>query len=112
LIPVYQEIFSKLKSIGAEYIQLDEPLLACDLTEKQRQEYVKTYSAFKEKEFGGLKVLLATYFEGLLLSLFALAFLSFLDTPQDYLMILRSQSDSPLTYCTLMPSQPQNKSAK
>lgn len=64
LIPVYEEIFEKLKSLGAEWIQLDEPILACDLTDRQRQEYVKTYAAFKEKNFGGLKVFLATYFEG------------------------------------------------
>eukprot|EP00029_Vermamoeba_vermiformis_P009851 TRINITY_DN505_c0_g1_i1.p1 TRINITY_DN505_c0_g1~~TRINITY_DN505_c0_g1_i1.p1 ORF type:complete len:795 (-),score=278.66 TRINITY_DN505_c0_g1_i1:79-2463(-) len=66
LIPVYEEIFAKLKALGAEWIQIDEPLLACDLTVKQRQEYINTYAAFKEKNFGGLKVFLATYFEGLL----------------------------------------------
>lgn len=64
LIPVYEEIFTKLKALGAEWIQLDEPLLACDLTEKQRREYVNTYDAFKEQNFCGLKVFLATYFEG------------------------------------------------
>lgn len=64
LIPVYEEIFTKLKALGAECIQIDEPLLACDLTDKQKREYVNTYAAFKEKNFGGLKVFLATYFEG------------------------------------------------
>lgn len=64
LVPVYVDILSKLKVYGAEWVQLDEPFLALDLTEKEKNAY---HYAYKEisRQCPGIKVLLATYFEGL-----------------------------------------------
>ncbi|PWK66335.1 methionine synthase (B12-independent) [Mucilaginibacter oryzae] len=64
LLPVYFDILNKLKALGAEWIQFDEPFLALDLDEKARQVYKDTYQAIK-KEFPSLKIMLATYFEQL-----------------------------------------------
>lgn len=64
LLPVYFDILNKLKALGAEWIQFDEPFLALDLDEKARQVYKDTYQAIK-KEFLSLKIMLATYFEQL-----------------------------------------------
>ena len=64
LLPVYIEIISKLKSLGAEWIQLDEPFLTLDLTDKEQQAFKDTYKQIR-KEFPFLKIVLATYFERL-----------------------------------------------
>ena len=64
LLPVYVEIISRLKELGAEWIQFDEPFLALDLTEKEQQVYKETYKQLR-REFPFLKIVLATYFERL-----------------------------------------------
>ncbi|GAB3929429.1 5-methyltetrahydropteroyltriglutamate--homocysteine S-methyltransferase [Mucilaginibacter myungsuensis] len=64
LLPVYMEVITKLKNLGAEWIQFDEPFLAMDLTEKEKQAFREAYKAIRA-EFPYLKVLLATYFEAL-----------------------------------------------
>jgi 5-methyltetrahydropteroyltriglutamate--homocysteine methyltransferase len=64
LLPVYAEILTKLQDLGAEWIQLDEPFLSLDLTEKDQQVYRDTYKQLR-KDFPRLKFLLATYFERL-----------------------------------------------
>ncbi|MDB5117562.1 MAG: 5-methyltetrahydropteroyltriglutamate--homocysteine S-methyltransferase, partial [Mucilaginibacter sp.] len=64
LVPVYIEILKKLKSQGATWVQLDEPFLALDLTEKEKEAYVYAYQEIR-KGCPGLNVLLATYFESL-----------------------------------------------
>lgn len=56
LIPVYQEIFDKLKALGAEWIQVDEPALAFNLSSEQKELFVETYNRLSAK------ILLATYF--------------------------------------------------
>src|SRR5690606_4389444 len=53
-----------LKKAGAEYVQFDEPFLALDLTQEEENGFRQVYSQFK-KEFPHLKIILATYFEGL-----------------------------------------------
>jgi 5-methyltetrahydropteroyltriglutamate--homocysteine methyltransferase len=64
LLPVYFDILNKLKALGAEWVQFDEPFLAFDLTEKQQQAFKDTYAQLR-KEFPFLKIVLATYFERL-----------------------------------------------
>lgn len=64
LLPVYVEIIGKLKKLGAEWIQFDEPFLTLNLTEKEQQAYRETYQQLR-KEFPFFKMILATYFEGL-----------------------------------------------
>jgi 5-methyltetrahydropteroyltriglutamate--homocysteine methyltransferase len=64
LLPVYTEILTKLQEQGAEWIQFDEPFLALDITEKAKETYRWIYSELR-KHFPKLKLIVATYFEGL-----------------------------------------------
>jgi len=64
LLPVYLDILTRLDSLGVEYIQFDEPFLTLDLSEKEKEAYNYTYKQIR-KSFPKLKIILATYFEGL-----------------------------------------------
>ena len=64
LLPVYIEILQALKYEGAEWVQLDEPFLAMDLSDKAKKSFDLTYKKLKET-FHGLKIIVTTYFEGL-----------------------------------------------
>lgn len=64
LLPVYAEIINKLKEAGAEWVQIDEPLLALDFCEGTAAGYKAAYEYLAEKT-DGIKILLATYFESL-----------------------------------------------
>ncbi|MEH6659360.1 5-methyltetrahydropteroyltriglutamate--homocysteine S-methyltransferase [Leeuwenhoekiella marinoflava] len=64
LLPVYIDVLKKLQEAGAIWVQLDEPFLALDLTPKEQEVYNKVYNELK-KQLPELKILLATYFEGL-----------------------------------------------
>ena len=64
LLPVYLEIIAKLKALGAEWIQFDEPFLALDLTEKEKLAFKDTYKKIRA-EFPFLNIVLATYFDRL-----------------------------------------------
>jgi 5-methyltetrahydropteroyltriglutamate--homocysteine S-methyltransferase len=64
LLPVYEEILSKLAQAGAEWIQFDEPFLALDIDDRTRQLYQSVYSRLAAAA-GGVKLLVATYFESL-----------------------------------------------
>jgi len=64
LVPVYIEILKKLKSYGAEWVQLDEPFLALDLTQKEKDAYIYAYKEIR-KGCVGLNLMVATYFESL-----------------------------------------------
>ncbi|GAB3414911.1 5-methyltetrahydropteroyltriglutamate--homocysteine S-methyltransferase [Niabella aquatica] len=64
LVPVYIEIINRLKQQGATWIQLDEPFLALDLSEKEKEAFGFAYRTIAA-EVTGIKLLVATYFEGL-----------------------------------------------
>jgi 5-methyltetrahydropteroyltriglutamate--homocysteine methyltransferase len=64
LVPVYADILKRLKRQGAEWVQLDEPFLALDLSEKEKEAYVYAYAEIR-KQCPQLKILLTTYFESL-----------------------------------------------
>jgi 5-methyltetrahydropteroyltriglutamate--homocysteine methyltransferase len=64
LLPVYTEILSRLDALDVEYVQFDEPFLTLDLTEKDKKAYEYVYKEIR-KAFPRLKIVLATYFEGL-----------------------------------------------
>lgn len=64
LLPVYVDILSELTDAGAEWVQFDEPFLALDLSDEEKDALLDTYSILK-KQFPKLKTLVATYFEGL-----------------------------------------------
>lgn len=62
LLPVYFEILGKLKDLDVEWIQFDEPYLALDLTDKERNAFISVYSEIK-KQFPFIKIILANYFD-------------------------------------------------
>lgn len=62
LLPVYFEILEKLQAENAEYIQLDEPFLALNLSEKERNAFTKVYNEINVR-FPKLKIVLANYFD-------------------------------------------------
>ena len=62
VLPVYFEILTALQNEGAEYIQLDEPFLALNLTDKERNAITYVYNEINKK-FPSLKVILANYFD-------------------------------------------------
>ncbi len=63
LLPVYVEILKKLKALGAEWVQIDEPMFAFDLNLEQKQGLQKAYE--KLSAVAGLNIMVATYFEEL-----------------------------------------------
>ncbi len=62
VLPVYFEILNALQNEGAEYIQLDEPFLALNLTDKERNAITYVYNEIN-KNFPSLKIVLANYFD-------------------------------------------------
>jgi 5-methyltetrahydropteroyltriglutamate--homocysteine methyltransferase len=62
LLPVYFEIFEKLEAENATYIQLDEPFLALNLTDKERNVFTKVYTKINNR-FPNIKIILANYFD-------------------------------------------------
>ncbi|KAH8772440.1 cobalamin-independent synthase [Hyaloscypha sp. PMI_1271] len=72
LLPVYEELLTKLKAAGAEVVQIDEPVLVFDLPAKTKAAFEPTY-----KKFVGLgdkipKLVFATYFGDIVHNLEAL----------------------------------------
>jgi 5-methyltetrahydropteroyltriglutamate--homocysteine methyltransferase len=64
LVPVYVEVLKRLASYGAVWVQLDEPFLSLDLTDKEKAAYAYAYMEIS-KQCPGIKILLTTYFESL-----------------------------------------------
>lgn len=63
LIPVYNEILAKLKKLGADWVQIDEPVFALDLCPIGQGVIKTAYDQLDKPD--GLKILVATYFESL-----------------------------------------------
>ena len=64
LLPVYVQALGRLADAGAEWVQLDEPALALDLTRQQRTALTASYAILAAAE-PRLRLLVATYFGGL-----------------------------------------------
>jgi 5-methyltetrahydropteroyltriglutamate--homocysteine methyltransferase len=64
LLPVYLELLRLLREAGADYVQIDEPFLALDLPAGAADAYRRAFTQMAEA-VPGLRVILATYFEGL-----------------------------------------------
>ena len=64
ILPVYKEIIKKLSDLGAEWIQIDEPILVKDLDSHVVSQIKNTFNELK-KASGSAKILVATYFEDL-----------------------------------------------
>ncbi|MWB95732.1 5-methyltetrahydropteroyltriglutamate--homocysteine S-methyltransferase [Flavobacterium sp. GA093] len=62
LLPVYFEIFEKLQAENADYIQLDEPFLALNLSDKERKTFTEVYNKINIR-FPKIKIILANYFD-------------------------------------------------
>ncbi|MDX1539650.1 5-methyltetrahydropteroyltriglutamate--homocysteine S-methyltransferase [Arsukibacterium sp.] len=59
LLQAYQQILDKLNSLGISWLQIDEPVLALELTDSWLQAYT---TAYQQLDKGRVKLLLATYF--------------------------------------------------
>jgi 5-methyltetrahydropteroyltriglutamate--homocysteine methyltransferase len=62
ILPVYEEVLRLLAKAGAEWIQLDEPMLALDTREEARQAFTVAYERLSGVS-SDLQVLVATYFD-------------------------------------------------
>ncbi len=63
LLPVYAELLAGLHAAGADWVQIDEPVLSLDLDEAEQTAFVTAYAHLAEA-VPGLKILLANYFGG------------------------------------------------
>ncbi len=61
VLPVYAEILKRLSGLGAEWIQLDEPILAFDLDDDWKAAFSSAYGKLRAAA-PEVKLLLATYF--------------------------------------------------
>ena len=62
LLPVYEELFAKLKEAGAESIQVDEPVLVFDTPQKVKSAFKPAYAKFASLGDRIPPIILATYF--------------------------------------------------
>lgn len=62
MLGVYAEILSRFKAQGLDWVQIDEPILALDLTADQKKAFETAYASLSKT---GIRICLATYFEGL-----------------------------------------------
>jgi 5-methyltetrahydropteroyltriglutamate--homocysteine methyltransferase len=60
LLPVYVELLEKLKAAGAEYVQIDEPVLVYDLPQKVKDAFKPAYAKLVGSNLP--KAVVATYF--------------------------------------------------
>lgn len=63
LLAVYEQILGKLAEQGAEWVQLDEPVFALDLSKEQQDALRKAYDRLSK--VSGIKLLVANYFNNL-----------------------------------------------
>jgi 5-methyltetrahydropteroyltriglutamate--homocysteine methyltransferase len=62
VLPAYKSLFEQLAAEGAEWVQVDEPILVLDLSKKQKAAYKKAYDLLGS---AGPRILLTTYFGAL-----------------------------------------------
>ncbi|HEY9279294.1 MAG TPA: 5-methyltetrahydropteroyltriglutamate--homocysteine S-methyltransferase [Eoetvoesiella sp.] len=62
LLPVYVDVLKRIKALGVEWVQVDEPILTLDLPIQWQEAYGRVYSSLS---CVGVKILVATYFGGL-----------------------------------------------
>jgi 5-methyltetrahydropteroyltriglutamate--homocysteine methyltransferase len=64
ILPIYEEVLRQLAKAGSEWIQLDEPMLALDTRDEARRAFTVAYERLAQVS-RKLRILVATYFEGL-----------------------------------------------
>ncbi|WP_144633221.1 5-methyltetrahydropteroyltriglutamate--homocysteine S-methyltransferase [Bordetella genomosp. 13] len=62
LLPVYQQVLRRLAGLGVQWVQIDEPILVLDLPQAWRDGFAQVYAQLSKSP---VRVLLATYFDGL-----------------------------------------------
>ncbi|MEQ4617970.1 MAG: 5-methyltetrahydropteroyltriglutamate--homocysteine S-methyltransferase [Corticimicrobacter sp.] len=62
LLPVYRLVLERLAGQGVEWVQIDEPILTLDLPQAWKEAFGQVYAEFQTAP---VKILLATYFDGL-----------------------------------------------
>ncbi|KIY74013.1 cobalamin-independent methionine synthase [Cylindrobasidium torrendii FP15055 ss-10] len=62
LLPIYEDLLSALKEEGAEWVQIDEPILVLDVAATLEKEYATAYAALSKV---APKIMLTTYFNRL-----------------------------------------------
>ncbi|ACY40145.1 5-methyltetrahydropteroyltriglutamate-homocysteine S-methyltransferase [Blattabacterium sp. (Blattella germanica) str. Bge] len=65
LVPTYTKIINELKNKGVDWIQLDEPILVLDMSEKEKEAFQYAYKEIS-KSCIGTNILLTSYFDGIL----------------------------------------------
>ncbi|KAJ3166488.1 hypothetical protein HDU88_003357 [Geranomyces variabilis] len=60
LVPVYETLLKELVAAGAQWVQLDEPVLTFDLPKEFKDLYAKAYARLSA--VSGVKILVANYF--------------------------------------------------
>jgi 5-methyltetrahydropteroyltriglutamate--homocysteine methyltransferase len=61
VLPVYAELLGELKAAGVDWVQIDEPVLALDLSQAQKQ---ALRAAYRQLAPAASKIMLASYFGG------------------------------------------------
>jgi 5-methyltetrahydropteroyltriglutamate--homocysteine methyltransferase len=64
VLPVYKEVLRRLAEAGADWIQIDEPMLALDARDQARRAFTAAYEHLSQVS-SDLQLHLTTYFEGL-----------------------------------------------
>ncbi|ACD82318.1 5-methyltetrahydropteroyltriglutamate--homocysteine S-methyltransferase [Candidatus Methylacidiphilum infernorum] len=64
ILPIYEEILKEFYSLGADWIELDEPILTLDISTEWQKAFYEVYTKLKGA-VPSLKILLATYFGAL-----------------------------------------------
>jgi 5-methyltetrahydropteroyltriglutamate--homocysteine methyltransferase len=59
LVPLYENLLSQLSAAGAEWVQIDEPILVMDLDADIKQNFAKVYDRLSKLN---VKIMLTTYF--------------------------------------------------
>ncbi|MCP3026406.1 5-methyltetrahydropteroyltriglutamate--homocysteine S-methyltransferase [Halobacillus sp. A5] len=62
LVPLYVQVLKELENAGAEWVQIDEPVLSTTLDDKDISIFKEVYQTFND-ELTSVKILLQTYFE-------------------------------------------------
>lgn len=73
LLPLYEDLLKQLKSAGAEYVQIDEPVLVFDLPAKTKDAFKPVYEKISALGSAAPKIVLATYFGDIVHNIDALA---------------------------------------
>ena len=64
ILPIYESVLHQLDHVGADWIQLDEPMLALDTRDEACHAFTSAYETLS-KVSSALRILVATYFEDL-----------------------------------------------